>query len=162
MLGAQKYSSNILFSDEERRSLSALLDSVIPASEKLRMPSAANINFIVFGENRRLLTQVNELIKKINILSLEEYETHFYLLNVSQILHVIDLAKSKYFRLFHEVLTYVVTCYYQHVDVLEALGLNQAPFPYGNNLNEGDLSLLEPVYERGKIYRETILDRWMK
>jgi hypothetical protein len=24
------------------------------------------------------------------------------------------------------------------------------------------LSLLEPVYERGKIYRETILDRWMK
>jgi len=157
MLGTQRDTSNILRSDEEGQSLSALLDSIIPASEVLRMPSAGSIDFMAFVETRGLLTQINELIQKINLLSLEEYETHFYLLNASQILHVIDLVKSKYFRLFHQVLTHVVTYYYQQADVLEVLGLNQAPFPYGNSLNEGDLSLLEPVYERGKIYRETIL-----
>lgn len=157
MLGTQRDLSNILLSDEERQSLSALLDLIIPASEILRMPSAGSIDFIIFVEKRGLLTQINELLQKINLLSLEEYDIHFYLLNASQILHVIDIVKSKYFRLFHQVLTHVVTCYYQHADVLEALGLNQAPFPDGNNLNEGDLSLLEPVYERGKIYRETIL-----
>ena len=45
--------------------------------------------------------------------------------------------------------------YYQHDDVLKAIGLEAPPpFPKGYELEEGDILLLEPVYYRGKIYRD--------
>ena len=48
-----------------------------------------------------------------------------------------------------------VTCYYQNDRVLEAIGVGaRPPFPEGYQVPSGDLSLLEPVRGRGRIYRE--------
>ena len=44
--------------------------------------------------------------------------------------------------------------YYQHDDVLKAIGLEAPPFPKGYEVEEGDILLLESVYYRGKIYRD--------
>ena len=45
--------------------------------------------------------------------------------------------------------------YYQHDDVLKAIGLEaRPPFPKGYEVEEGDILLLESVYYRGKIYRD--------
>ena len=49
-----------------------------------------------------------------------------------------------------------VTCYYQDDRVREAIGVGaRPPFPQGYEVPSGDLSLLEPVRQRGKIYRDT-------
>ena len=49
----------------------------------------------------------------------------------------------------------LMECYYQNGNVLEAINLgNRAPFPEGYHITEGDLTLLEEVYERGEIYRK--------
>ena len=46
--------------------------------------------------------------------------------------------------------------YYQHPEVVEALGLeSRPPFPKGYSLEPGDLDLLDPVRDRARLYRET-------
>jgi hypothetical protein len=46
--------------------------------------------------------------------------------------------------------------YYQHPRVLEALGVDpRPPHPKGYDLEPGDLSALERVRARGRLYRET-------
>lgn len=50
--------------------------------------------------------------------------------------------------------TLVLEHYYSSPEVMRALGLGQQPpFPGGRHVEAGDLSMLEPVYDRGKIYR---------
>ena len=45
--------------------------------------------------------------------------------------------------------------YYQDGRVMEALGLEaRPPFPLGYELEPGDLSLLDPVRRRPKLFRE--------
>jgi hypothetical protein len=47
------------------------------------------------------------------------------------------------------------TAYYQHPRVLEGLGLEpRPPFPLGYPLEPGDLSGLDAVRARGKLYRD--------
>jgi hypothetical protein len=46
------------------------------------------------------------------------------------------------------------SCYYQDERVLLALGLDaRPPFPRGNEVAPGDLSLLDPVRQRSSFYR---------
>jgi hypothetical protein len=48
-----------------------------------------------------------------------------------------------------------LACYYQHERVLAGLGLEaRPPYPKGYQVVQGDLSLLDPVRARGKIYRD--------
>ena len=50
---------------------------------------------------------------------------------------------------------HTVTCYYQDDRVLAGLGMEpRAPFPRGYEVHSGDLSLLDPVRRRGRIWRE--------
>jgi hypothetical protein len=49
-----------------------------------------------------------------------------------------------------------VTAYYQDDRVLQAIGMEaRPPFPKGYEVPSGDLSLLDPVRARGRVYRET-------
>jgi len=55
---------------------------------------------------------------------------------------------------FREGLRRLVAHYYGHPGVLSAIGEEaRAPFPDGHSVVEGDLTLLEPVVERGTVYR---------
>lgn len=48
-----------------------------------------------------------------------------------------------------------VQCYYSDPRVMAALGMPpRPPFPKGFEVEQGDLSLLDPVKQRAKIYRE--------
>ena len=48
----------------------------------------------------------------------------------------------------------LLKAYYTHPFVRDAIGVgSRAPFPSGYSVYDGDLELLEPVYERGPIYR---------
>jgi hypothetical protein len=48
-----------------------------------------------------------------------------------------------------------MACYYQDDQVVVALGMEaRPPFPKGNVVEPGDLSLLDPVRARKQIYRD--------
>lgn len=49
----------------------------------------------------------------------------------------------------------VLQCYYRDDRVMASLGMEpRPPFPKGHDLPQGDWSLLDPVRERGKVWRE--------
>ena len=49
----------------------------------------------------------------------------------------------------------VLQCYYRDDRVMEALGMEaRPPFPKGYEVEQGDWSMLEPVQQRGKIWRD--------
>jgi hypothetical protein len=49
----------------------------------------------------------------------------------------------------------IVQSYYRDDRVVRSLGLEpRAPFPKGHNLEQGDWSLLEPVRQRAKMWRD--------
>jgi hypothetical protein len=59
--------------------------------------------------------------------------------------------------LFTVVEHVVARAYYRDDRVMASIGMEQRPpFPKGYPLEQGDWSLLEPVRQRGKIYRDAI------
>lgn len=143
------------FNEDQRVSINTFLDDVIPASDLFGMPSASNISFISYIKKRNLTDKIKEFLTELNFFSKEKYGLEFNLLDSLQRSDVISLFKSKRAHLFFKVITFVANCYYEDVNVLRALGLNYTLFPEGAHLQEGDFGLLEPVYERGIIYRDT-------
>lgn len=54
------------------------------------------------------------------------------------------------------LISIILQCYYRDDRVMRSLDMEpRAPFPQGFEVEQGDWSLLEPVKQRGKIYRST-------
>ena len=63
--------------------------------------------------------------------------------------------KRRNFRILNELVVNLCECYYSDKKALNSLKLREnPPFPEGNIINDIDLSLLEVVFDRGKIYRD--------
>ena len=141
--------------EEQEQTLIAILNLIIPPSEDGKMPGAADIGFLAYIHNENILPWIREGLINIIEESHNKYEHEFSALSSSIQTQLIDDLKRKFLQFFNRLTTLVIQCYYQQDDVLEAIGLEaRPPFPQGYLLEEGDLTLLEPVYLRGKIYRD--------
>ena len=141
--------------EEQERTLIALLNLIIPPSEDGKMPGAADVGFFTYIDNENLFPWIREGLLSIAQESHNKYGQEFSALSGSEQTQLIHRLRRSLFRFFSALTTQVMQCYYQHDHVLEAIGLEaRPPFPHGYLLEEGDLTLLEPVYERGKIYRD--------
>ena len=59
------------------------------------------------------------------------------------------------FPMWKNIVVRTMACYYQDDKVMIALGMEaRPPFPKGNEVVSGDLSLLDPVREKKQIYRD--------
>lgn len=143
------------FSPDEERMLANLLDEIIPPSRDGRLPGAGSLGLtehIVRTVQRTPmlrpvveygLTALGDLARKRNAdgwatLSKEERRDVFQ-----------EFAATDQFFL-PAFLFLVYSGYYQNRRVVEALGLEaRAPHPKGYEMEENDLTLLEPV-RRGK------------
>lgn len=137
-----------------RETLIALLDTMIPANEELHAPSAG-LDAIVNDVEQRMagnvLGIVSEMLTRLN----EQSSVHFE-----------DLDEEARWRGFSELQRtdaqalrtlegILLQCYYRNDQVLESLGMEaRSPFPLGNEVEQGDWSLLDPVKARGSFYRE--------
>ena len=141
--------------EEQERTLIVLLNLFIPPSEDGKMPGAADVGFLAYIHNENILPWIKEGLINIIEESHNKYGQEFLSLSGSEQTELIDKLRRKSLQFFNRLTTQVIQCYYQHDDVLEAIGLEaRPPFPQGYLLEEGDLTLLEPVYLRGKIYRD--------
>ena len=119
------------------------------------MPGANDIGFFSYMHNENILLFIQEGLIRIIDESHNHYSREFSALSVAEQSELVNGLKRILFRFFNNLTTQVVQCYYQHDDILKAIGLDaRPPFPKGYLLEEGDLTLLEPVYLRGKIYRD--------
>ena len=144
-------SSDNPFSRDQQKCLTALLKILIPAEG--RMPGADEVSFPEFLQEQRpdAIPQVqqilDELTEQLAPVAAEE-------LVPEQLQDLVEQLETNQAAQLQLLLSQLYACYYQHDDVLVALGLEPGPpFPRGNTVEQGDLSLLDPVRKRGTIYR---------
>jgi hypothetical protein len=140
---------------EEEKTLNVLLNMIIPSSVDGKLPSAADIGFVAYINKKNLFGLLQDGLRSIIDKSKTMYGQEFSSLCSYEKKQLIKKLRPMHLRFFKILTSEVIHFYYQHDNVLEALGLEaRTPFPNGYSVEEGDLTLLEPVYHRGKIYRE--------
>ncbi len=141
--------------NEEEETLQTLLNLIIPSSEDGKMPSATEVGFLNYLNKNKQISWIQEGLLKIIEESQKKYGKNFQKLSSSEQSELIDNLKRSFLKFFNRLTTEVIKCYYQNDTVLDGIGVDaHPPFPNGQILEEGDLSLLEAVYLRGKIYRD--------
>ena len=146
--------SSVITSDSplktsQQDKLAALLDAIIPANEEKSLPSAKELDLIAY-----LSDQAADFIP-ILIHGLDDLDDQFAGLTPADRHPVVEELSKTQAALFNGLLFHALACYYQDDRVLEALGLGAGPpFPRGNEIVEGDMSLLDPVLKRPRLYRK--------
>ena len=148
----------LVFTPAEVATLTRLSNLVIPPSEDGTLPGAGEFDVAGYiataapdsiAALRDELAELSaraatELSKPISDVTAVEFENLVGQLRGASPRFLSGFAKQ------------TVSLYYQQDAVLEAIGLEaRAPYPIGFDVKPGDLSLLDPVRQRGRIYRET-------
>lgn len=144
-------------SEEQRRVFDIVLDLIVPPSGDGRRPSAADVD--VLGYIRDVESQTLDALRAdLDRLDAQAMETHgqaFASLDATIRQGLVNALREQEPHFMRTLAMQTVTCYYQDDRVVEAIGVGaRPPFPKGYEVPAGDLSLLEPVRQRGKVYRD--------
>jgi hypothetical protein len=135
-------------SERERSTLLALLDTLLPASAALGMPSAAETDFDGYLRN-----QASDLLPTLKD-AIAHFDEPFADLALAARVERVSAFSTDQPELFMALLPRVYDCYYQDDRVRQSIGVvSGAVFPQGNEVMPGDLSLLDPVIERSDSHR---------
>jgi hypothetical protein len=142
--------------DQQLKTLMLIVDLIIPGDEKRNMPAASDT-----GINSYLTAMGSAQLQALTF-ALTSLESSFVdaglvidTLSASEKKAQIEHFSSEQVELWQLLVMMTYTCYYQDEDVVKALGLNPLPpFPRGNEVKQGDLSLLDPVRNRTGLYRD--------
>ncbi len=132
----------------QQQTLSALLDVLIPADDDGLMPSAGEVDLgaYVNEKSRDFLPALISIT--------DEFEAPFAALSFAERLEQVRSWSEVEPELFQKLLMETYAVYYQQGRVLEGIGSKAgAPFPEGNTVQSGDLSLLDPVLAKPRGYR---------
>ncbi len=133
---------------DERAVLAALLDTLVPAGADGRMPSAAAVDFDGY-----LRTQASDFVGELKSM-LKRFEPPFADLAIGARGDRVAEFSAHEPDAFRNLLTRVYDCYYQDDRVRLEIGVaTGAPFPQGNEVTAGDLSLLDPVIANSTRHR---------
>lgn len=136
------------FDDAARSVAAALLDTLLPASEDGRMPSAADVGFL----EHLARFQPGYVAEFADVLRV--FDAAFAVLDLPARVRRVEDFSAREPAAFGRLILRVYDCYYQDPGVRAAIGATGTPpFPRGNPLHEGDLSLLDPVIRDRERHR---------
>ena len=147
------------FSAAEGRTLASLLDLIIPPSRDGQLPGAGELGLSVYilealeaaPEQRPVIARG---LSGLNDAAQRRGEADFAALSQAHRLEVVESVAKTQPGLLPLLVFHTYAGYYQNARVVEALGLEaRPPHPDGYDLEAGDLTLLDPVRERGNLYR---------
>ncbi len=150
-------SSDHPLSEKQRQTLASLLDVIIPGSDDGRMPSAAELDVVAYIREwvPDFVPKIIQTLNALDELCASSNTEDFTALARLQRQLLVEELSSTQPVLFDRLHRHTLSCYYQDDRVLAGLGLEPGPpFPRGNTIEPGDLSLLDPVRKRAKFYRE--------
>ena len=143
------------FSANEKHVLTSVLDEIIPPSNDGRLPGAGQLG---------LADYVDEALQKTPELRVMIVQGLSDLDNLARGRNApgfAALSREDKLQLLNEwgfvlpLTLHAYTGYYQHPQVVEALGLEaRPPHPKGYHMEPNDLTLLDAVRRRRKLYRE--------
>ena len=136
-------------SDAQREKLPSVLDTLLPASDDGRMPSASSLDFVGY-----LNESDPDFFAALGAL-LDALDDDFTDLPITERVDRLTAVASTEPEAFHALVGSTYACYYQDDQALSGIGMEQGPpFPRGNTIEEGDLSLLDPVTAKPRSYRK--------
>ena len=141
----------------QRATLDIVLDMIVPPSADGRMPGTAEVGVpaYLYAEAPDALPVLCQELDELDRRSRERFARGFAALEQHERKSLIDAMRAREPSFMSRLAMETLACYYQHDRVLEGLGMEaRPPYPKGYQVVQGDLSLLEPVRARGKIYRD--------
>ena len=142
---------------EQRAMLDIVLNLIVPPSADGRMPGAAEVGVpaYLFAEAPDALPVLRQELDELDRRSRERWARGFAALEDGERKGLIAKMREQAPLFMNQLAMETLACYYQHDRVLAGLGREaRPPYPKGYQLVQGDLSLLDPVRARGKIYRD--------
>jgi len=142
--------------EAQRDTLVAVLDEIIPPSEDGRLPGAGELG--LGPKIEAALAEALDLPKGLE--ALDEVARRS---GAERFAALEGAARTEALTEYAEaapgflpgLIFHTYTSYYQHARVVEALGLEaRPPHPKGYEMEENDLSLLDPVRARPPLYRK--------
>jgi len=141
----------------QRANLDIVLNLIVPPSADGRMPGAAEVGVpaYLFAEAPDALPVLRRELQELELRSRERFVRGFADLAQAERHSMIGELRAQQPSFMSRLAMETLACYYQHDRVLAGLGREaRPPYPKGYQVAQGDLSLLDPVRARGKIYRD--------
>lgn len=121
----------------------------------LGMPSASSIGFEGYLIQNNLMELAIDFASMLDRVCEEKYGKEFQVLEMPEKMLAINNCKLVNVRVFSGFVSHLLKAYYTAPNVARQIGAGSVPpFPQGNFLMQDDWGLLEPVFERGKVYRD--------
>jgi hypothetical protein len=138
----------------DTEALGALLSTLIPPDAARGLPGAGEVDFVAYMRDQNIESFVRDGLAQLDKDSVAKFQAPFGRLNPAQQADAVGITEKTNALFFRSFMKHVVQCYYQDDRVLRGIGTEaRPPFPDGFHVDEGDLTLLEPVVERPPLYR---------
>lgn len=152
--------ATLCFSDDEAHALAGVLDELIPPSSDGRFPGAGELGLAGYIEQR--LQETPELgpvitrgLSAVDDLASKRDPRGFAALSRQDRVDVLNEVSATEQAFLPNLILHTYSGYYMNARVVEALGLEaRPPHPKGYDVEPDDLSLLDEVRRRPKLYRE--------
>jgi len=145
------------FTSAQRARLDLVLNLIVPPSADGRMPGAAEVGVPAYlsAEAPDALPELLQELEQLERRALERFARGFAQLGQGERQTLVGELRAQAPSFMSRLAQETLACYYQHERVLAGLGREaRPPYPKGYQVAPGDLSLLDPVRARGKIYRD--------
>jgi hypothetical protein len=148
------------FSPAEERTLSAVLDRIIPPSGDGRLPGAGELGLgagiqAALRETPEQITRIAQGLASLDQIARRRGSEDFSALADPEQLEALRELETARPDFLPGLIFRTYTGYYRSPRVLEGLGLEpRPPHPEGYEMEPGDFSLLGAVRRRTKLYRE--------
>lgn len=147
-----------LLAKDDRQTLSTLLGALLPADQELGTP-AGNDPKIMDDILQTLRPASNDGVVKglaeLRQTSQERFNVSFEECDEIQRVTLYKEMLSRNASFYRTLSAVILQCYYRNDDVMRSLDMEpRPPYPDGYDIPQGDLSLLDPVRKRGKIWRD--------
>jgi hypothetical protein len=145
--------------DDQRRALAPVLDGFIPRSADGTLPGAGELGIAadldeVLQRVPAMHAMVVESLVALDRLAERRGAARFTALSGEQQAEVLGELSCTEHAFPPMLMLYTFGCYYKHPRVVTYYGLEaRPPHPKGYEVAPTDLSLLDPVRQRGPIYR---------
>jgi Gluconate 2-dehydrogenase subunit 3 len=147
-------------SEEDRQTLSHVLDQIIPPDLDRQRPGAGELGLAAYVD---AALDAMPVVKEMVVQSLAAADdlarrrsgSRLNALPLEERVAVLDQLAAGEHAFPPVLVLHAYAGYYQHPRVLEALGLEpRPPHPAGYPTIEGDLTLLDAVRRRARMYRQ--------
>lgn len=142
-----------LLSDEQTQTLVSVLDTIVPQDAERGMPGAGQLGVADYVE--QALSENSDLVPVVAAGLSALIDRDFAALEPAARVDALNEVAASQPGFLPLLVFQTYQGYYQNPGALEALGLPpRPPHPLGYEMEESDLSLLDPVVAREKLYRD--------